>query len=440
MDIKQPPQSIEAEESILASALIDNSADIFDSLGVDDFYKTKHKVLFKSIKYCFKKDKQVDSVSLTNRLKDTGQYDEVGGSSFLKYILESPIVINLDHHIKIIKEKACLRRFIVSCTEAANKAYEGSGLDNLIASHQAELNRIDLIDSGNEYIKISDNVVDTISRYQELENNPNQRGLMSGFVDIDKITSGFQNSDLIIIAGRPSMGKTAFAISCAINISNRRKAGAIFSLEMSNSQLYDRVFGIEGKTNLMRFRSGKFSKENWHRMNKAAETISEWELYLDDTPGLSYQQLRRKARAMKRKHDIKYILVDYMQLMLQGSRDGEQKELSDISRNLKLIAKELDIPVIMLSQLNRELEKRPDPHKRPKLSDLRGSGAMEQDADIIIFLYRDEYYNEDTLEKNVTEINIAKNRNGATGMVRTKWIPSIAKFENLDIKYGDYNG
>jgi replicative DNA helicase len=426
-----PPQSIEAEESLLSAILVDNNTllDVVEILSADDFYRTAHQKIFAAIIDLFDNGEPVDLVTLANNLKARGQIEAVGGASYLARLVDAvPMAVNAQHYAKIIADKASLRRLIEKSNAIAKRCYDDRGnVDDIIDFAEASIFEISERKSSQAFYPISRLIIGNIETLEENQGNKSLvTGVPMGFGLLDNLTSGLQKSDLIILAGRPSMGKTALALNIARNAAvDANIPVAVFSLEM-------RMLCAEARLDSSRLRGGFFSMDDWHRLTDAAGILSESPIYIDDTPSISAMEIRAKARRLKMDKNIGLIIIDYLQLM--KSRSGAERrdlEISEISRSLKALAKELELPVMALSQLNRMLEQRND--KRPKLSDLRESGALEQDADVVAFIYRDEVYNqeENNPQKGMAEIILAKQRNGPTGKVTLTFLDAYTRFENL---------
>ncbi len=440
---KLPPHSIDAEESILSAVLIDNTTliDIVEILTPEDFYRPTHQLIYKAMMDLFARTEPVDIVTVVNSLKESGKLEITGGATYLSRLVDTvPVTVNAEYHARIIHNKAMLRRLIEKSSEIINKCYDelGDVEETLDFAQQTIFNVADnkLKPS---FSHLSDLINMNINTLEERQNNNSEyTGIPSGYTQFDKLTSGLQDSDLIILAARPSMGKTAFVLNIARNVAvNENKLVAVFSLEMAKEQLSMRLLTSEARINSDRLKNGTIGEEDWARVADAAGTISEAPIYIDDTPNITAMEIRAKARRLKMDHDLSLIVIDYLQLM-RGPSMGDRRdlEIAEISRSLKALAKELKIPVVALSQLNRMLEQRAD--KRPLMSDLRESGAIEQDADIIAFIYRDEVYNKDenSPNKGKAELIVAKNRNGATGTAHLTFIGKYTRFENASI--GDY--
>ena len=434
-----PPQNLEAEESILSAILIDNSSlyDIVEVLSPEDFYKSAHSKIYSAVLDLFTKNEPIDLVTLANQLQSDGQLEAAGGATYLASLVESvPLAVNAKHYAKIIHDKASLRRLIEKAHQIAKQCFDNKGeVDDVIDFAENAIFQISEDKLRPSFFPIKDIIEKNIDTIEERQGNKALlTGVPTGFARLDSLTAGFQNSDLIILAGRPSMGKTALALNIARNAAiDSNTPIAIFSLEMSKEQLSMRMLCAEASVDSARLRSGFFSKKDWMNLTDAAGILSEAPIFIDDSPDISALEIRAKSRRLKMDKDIGLIIVDYLQLM-KGRHSAERRdlEISDISRSLKALAKELEVPVLALSQLNRKLEERSD--KRPLLSDLRESGALEQDADVVAFIYRDEVYNRDenNPKKGTAEILLRKQRNGPTGDVALKFFDMYTRFEDLD--------
>jgi replicative DNA helicase len=433
-----PPQHIEAEESIISAILIDNNMllDVIEILAPEDFYRTAHQKIYTAIINLFDKTEPIDLVTLTNRLKEKGQLEEIGGASYLSRLVDTvPLAVNAPHYAKIVHDKASLRRLIEKANAIVKRCFKEEGkADEVIDFAESAIFEITENKSQQAFYPISKIIPGNIDALEELQGNRSLvTGVPTGFSQLDNLTSGFQNSDLIILAARPSMGKTALALNIARHAAV--DAGipvAIFSLEMSKEQLSLRMLCSEARMDSSRLRGGFISMEDWGRLTDAASILTQSPIFIDDSASLTAMDIRAKARRLKMDKNIGLIVIDYLQLM-QGRAGAERRdlEISEISRSLKALAKELKLPVLALSQLNRMLEQRTD--KRPRLSDLRESGALEQDADVVAFIYRDEVYNkeEDNPRRGTAEILLSKQRNGPTGDVNLTFLHSFTRFENL---------
>ncbi|EDK35878.1 replicative DNA helicase [Clostridium kluyveri] len=432
------PHNLEAEQSVIGSMLIDKSSIVesMEILKVDDFYRESHKVIFEAILDLYKRDIAVDIITLTESLKSKSKLEAAGGITYISELSGSIVsTVNLQSYIKIIKDKSTLRKLIKASTKIIEESYNNqNNVEKTI--DMAEKSIFDL--SNNR--KVSDfepmNVVleRGFLEIERLFNNKGQTtGVASGFRELDAKTSGFQKGDMVLVAARPSMGKTTFALNIAEYAALREgKKVAVFSLEMSKEQLAYKLLCSEAHIDMLKLRTGNLEDKDWENIARASGPLAEAKIFIDDTAGISIMEMRSKCRRLKIEHGIDIIIIDYLQLM-SGGRNSEsrQQEVSEISRFIKSLAKEMQCPVIALSQLSRAPEARSD--HRPMLSDLRESGSIEQDADIVMFLYRDEYYNKETEEKNVAECIIAKQRNGPTGTIKLAWMGQFSKFGNLDV-------
>jgi len=415
------PQNIEAEQSVLGAILIDNEAMsiALELIGPSDFYKDAHKKIFTAMIDLYERHEPIDLITLTDYLRSTNLLDEIGGEQYMAFLATAvPTSANIRQHAKIVKEKALLRALIHSGTEIVKRVFEDpSDPDELLDYAERLIFDISAKKVKGSFVSLKDLMIDTFTTIERLYDRKEAiTGIPSGFKDLDEYTSGFQNGDLIIIGGRPSMGKTAFGLNIARYVGvELREPVAIFSLEMSSQQIAFRLLCSEAMVDSSHLKKGMIRKEDWHRLTAAAGRLAESLIFIDDSSNISVLEMRAKARRLKMEKGLSLIIVDYLQLMRgRGNFERREQEISDISRGLKALAKELDVPVIALSQLNRAVEQRAD--KRPTLADLRESGAIEQDADVILFLYRDDQYNKNSPEKNVAEVNIAKQRNGPAGV------------------------
>ena len=434
-----PPQSVEAEQSVIGSMLIDKEVIpvVMEILKSEDFYRPDNREIYDVIIELFDRAQPIDLITVSERLKLHGKLDLIGGLEYLSNIATAvPTTANVKHYAKIVEEKALLRKLIRASSDIVDLGFNASEEVSYILD-KAEQGIFDILQkrSSQGFIPIKDVLVDTFNKLEELYNNKgNITGISTGFTDLDFKTSGLHNSDLILIAARPAMGKTAFALNIAQNAAVQSHVPvAVFSLEMSREQLVNRMLCSEAMVDSNRMRTGKLEDNDWQKVAKALGPLSEAPIFIDDTPGVSITEIRAKCRRLKLEHDLGLVIIDYLQLM-QGSKakggENRQQEISEISRSLKILAKEINIPVICLSQLSRAPEARTD--HRPILSDLRESGAIEQDADIVMFLYRDDYYNPETEKKNIAELIIAKHRSGSTGTIELVWLGQYTKFANLE--------
>lgn len=430
------PHSIEAEQSVVGSMLMGREAIMAASemLTSDDFYQHQYGVIFDAMVELFNEGKPVDLVTLQDRLKEKDLPPEITSMEFVRDLLNAvPTSANVRHYATIVSEKAVLRRLIKLSEEIENECYLNKEPVEVILE-ETEKRMFKLLQQRNsgDYVPIRQVVMNTLENIERASKTKgNVTGLATGFTDLDYKTSGFQPSDFILVAARPSMGKTAFVLNIAQYMAFKKdKAVAIFSLEMSREQLMNRLFSMESKVDSQSLRTGNLKDEEWSKLIESAGIIGESNLIIDDTPGISIAEMRSKCRKYKLEHGLDIIIIDYLQLMTGSGRgsDSRQQEISDISRSLKALARELNVPVVALSQLSRAVEQRTD--HRPMLSDLRESGAIEQDADVCMFIYREDYYIPDTEDKNIAEIIIAKQRNGPVGTVRLAWMPQYTRFGN----------
>ena len=430
------PQNIEAEQSVLGSILIDNEAlpKVLEIIEPNDFYRDNHKKIFLAFLELFENNIPLDIITVTELLQKKGELTNVGGATYLASLVDSvPTTANITHYAKIIKEKSILRSLIAKATDIVNLGFEASeDVAEILDKAEEAIFSITQQRIQTSYYSIKEIIKQTFETIEELSSKKDSvTGIPTGFIDFDRLTAGLQPSDLIIIAGRPVMGKTSFTLNIAQHAAIRAGVPVgFFSLEMSKEQLALRMLCAEARINSQKIRSGFLSERDWLRLTDAAATLSEAPIFIDDTPALSVLEIRAKARRLKSEHNIGLIIVDYLQLMKgKGRVDTREREISEISRSLKALAKELNIPVVAVSQLNRRVEEREN--KRPRLADLRESGAIEQDADLIVFIYRDEVYNEDTPDKGIAEIIIGKQRSGPTGVVKLAFLDKYTRFENL---------
>ena len=430
------PHSIEAEQSVVGSIIMDREAIVVASEVIcgDDFYSKQYGILFDAMVELHEEGMPVDLVTLQNRLKEKDVPPEVSSLEFVRELIAVvPTSANIRYYATIVSEKSTLRKLIRLNEEIANSCYLGK--ENLeVILEETEKKIFNLVQRRNtgDFVPIRQVVMNAMEKIETAARNRGTvTGIPTGFIDLDYKTAGMQPSDLVLVAARPSMGKTAFVLNIAQHVAFKaNKTVAIFSLEMSKEQLVNRLFSLESKVDSQHIRTGNLSDAEWEQLIESAGVIGKSNLIIDDTPGISIAELRSKCRKYKMEHDLSMIIIDYLQLMSgSGKSDSRQQEISDISRSLKSLARELSVPVIALSQLSRAVEQRPD--HRPMLSDLRESGAIEQDADVVMFIYRDDYYNHDTDMKGIAEIIIAKQRNGPIGTVNLVWLPDYTKFANL---------
>ncbi|AJY74866.1 replicative DNA helicase [Paenibacillus beijingensis] len=438
-----PPQNIEAEQAVLGAVLLQAEALItaMERVRSEDFYSVAHQRVFEAMVELGENNEPIDLVTLTAYLQDRQQLDEIGGVSYLaKLAGVVPTAANVDYYAQIVEEKSMLRRLIRTATTIVSDGYASAeDIGALLSDAEARILEISNRRSSSGFISIRDVLMEVFERVEFLYSHKGgTTGIPSGFPDLDKMTSGFQRSDLIIVAARPSVGKTAFALNIAQNVGVRaRETVAIFSLEMSAAQLVQRMICAESNVDAGRMRTGFLEGDDWEKLTMAIGSLSEAQIFIDDTPGITVADIRAKCRRLKKERGLGMILIDYLQLIAGRGKAGEnrQQEVSEISRTLKMIARELEVPVIALSQLSRGVEQRQD--KRPMMSDLRESGSIEQDADIVSFLYRDDYYNQDTEKKNIIEIIIAKQRNGPVGTVELAFLKNFNKFVSIDRAHQD---
>jgi len=440
-----PPQNKEAEQSVLGAVFLSKEALItaIEILRPEDFYKTAHQRIFQTMVDLYEKGEPVDLVTVTAELQDHKLLDEVGGVTYITEIASSvPTAANIEYYAKIVEEKSLLRRLIHTATKIANDGYSREDdVTEIIADAEKYIMEIGQNRNSGGFQPIRDVLLETYERIEILSQRRGDiTGIPSGYTDLDKMTAGFQRSDLIILAARPSVGKTAFALNVAQNVAARaNETVAIFSLEMGASQLVQRMICAEGNLDASRMRSGALEEDDWQKLTMAIGTLAKAPIYIDDTPGVTVQDIRAKCRRLQAERGLGMILIDYLQLIHgRGKGDNRQQEVSEISRTLKGIARELNVPVIALSQLSRGVEQRQD--KRPMMSDIRESGSIEQDADIVAFLYRDDYYDKESENKNVIEVIIAKQRNGPTGTVELAFLKEFNKFVSLDHRFRNAAG
>ena len=431
------PNSLEAEQSVIGAMIMDREAIVIasETLTKDDFYQQSYGVIFESMVELYNEGQPVDVVTLQNRLREKNVPPEISSMEFVGgLVLAVPTSANVKYYANIVADKAILRRLIKVNEEIANQCYLGSdSVEDILADTEKQIFGILQNKGGGDYVPIKQVVINALEKIEQAaKTQGNVTGIATGFLDLDYKTAGLQPSDLILVAARPSMGKTAFVLNIAQHVAfHSNEATAIFSLEMSKEQLVNRLFSLESRVDAQLLRSGNLEDADWEKLIEGAGTIGRSKLIIDDTPGISISELRSKCRKYKLEHDLKLVIIDYLQLMSgSGHFDSRQQEISEISRSLKGLARELHVPVIALSQLSRAVEQRPD--HRPMLSDLRESGAIEQDADVVMFIYRDDYYNKDTPDKNIAEIIIAKQRNGPIGTVNLVWLPQYTKFANME--------
>jgi len=440
--LRLPPQSLEAEQAVIGGLLLDNTAfdRVADLLRPDDFYRGDHRQIYTAITSLIDKAHPADVVTVHEALSTIGKAEEIGGLIYLNRLAQdTPSAANIRRYAEIVRDRAILRRLIAVADDIANQALNPQGRDTRSLLDEAESKIFNINEEGargrSGFQSLPDllsQVVDRIGQLYDQSNHSGITGVPTGFTDLDKMTSGFQPGDLVIVAGRPSMGKTAFSLNIGEHVAvDQSLPVAVFSMEMGATQLAMRMVCSVGRLDQQRVRTGQLVDDDWPRLTNAIQKMQDSQLYIDETPGLNALELRSRARKLSRQcGQLGLVIVDYLQLLSSASASGENRatEISEISRSLKGLAKELQCPVIALSQLNRSLEQRPN--KRPVMSDLRESGAIEQDADVIIFIYRDEVYNPDSPEKGTAEIIIGKQRNGPIGTVRLTFLGKYTKFEN----------
>ncbi|NLM73406.1 MAG: replicative DNA helicase [Clostridiaceae bacterium] len=429
-----PPHHIEAEQSILGALLIDRNSlsEVSGKLKPEDFYLEKHKEIYEAIISLYEDSLPVDIVTVSDALSRRGTLEKVGNLDYIAQLANSiPTTANVMHYVNIVQDKALLRKLIQVSGEIMDISFQGVA-EGVEVLNQAEKSVFEISQGMNRTgLEHINSVLDTtFSHLEELcQNKGELTGVPSGFIDLDRKTSGFQNSDLILVAARPAMGKTSFVLNIAVNAALRGFPVAIFSLEMSKTQLVNRILSLESMVELEKMRTGKLEAEDWKKIGFSLGPLSKSPIYIDDNASINTMEMLSKLRKLKLNKGLGLVIIDYLQLMEGRKRsENRQQEISDISRSLKIMAKELNVPIIALSQLSRAPETRND--HRPVLSDLRESGAIEQDADMVMFLYRDDYYNEDSEKRNIVEVIIAKHRNGPTGTVELAWIPQYTKFGN----------
>lgn len=429
-----PPHHLEAEQSILGALLIDRNAlsEVSGRLKSQSFYLEKHREIYEAIMTLYEESLPVDIVTVSDVLLKRGTLEKIGELDYIAHLANSvPTTANVSHYVSIIEDKALLRSLIAVSGKISDLGYQGN-MDGTEVLNQAEKCVFDLAQGLNRTgLEAINSILDTtFTQLEELcQKKGDFTGVPSGFADLDKKTSGFQNSDLILVAARPAMGKTSFVLNIAVNAAIRKYPVAIFNLEMSRTQLVNRILSLESMVELEKMRTGKLEADDWKKIGYTLGPLAKAPIYIDDNASINTMEMMSKLRKLKLEKGLGLVVIDYLQLM-EGRKksDSRQQEISDISRSLKIMAKELNVPIIALSQLSRAPEQRND--HRPILSDLRESGAIEQDADIVMFLYRDDYYNEESEKRNIVEVIMAKHRNGSTGTVELAWIPQYTKFGN----------
>ena len=436
-----PPHSLEAEVSVLGAALLSRNAaaEVVETLKPGDFYRTAHRVVFEGVQELMHRGEPIDAVTLLDWLARNGRLDEVGGAGSVHELTAAvPTAANAVHYARIVKEKSLLRAVIDAGTEIAHLGYESPD-DARAVVDQAEGIVYEIAQTGtnSDYAQLKDLLNESFEQIEKLaENRSEVTGLATGFNDLDRLTAGLQPQNLIIIAARPAMGKSSLSLNLAQYVTvETRKPAIIFSLEMSKLEIVNRMLASEARIDSHRIKTGRLEDADWRKLGDALGRLSDAPLFIDDTPSITLMEIRSKCRRLKQRHGLELIIIDYLQLMQSHRRvDSRQQEVAEISRGLKMLAKELNVPVIALSQLSRQPESRTD--KRPQLADLRESGSIEQDADIVGFIYRDEVYDEETPDKGIAELIISKHRNGATGVVKLAFLNHLTKFANLAWKPG----
>ena len=439
MDIgKIPPHDIEAEQAVIGSMLTDREAvlDAIEVLKPDDFYRQDNKIIFEAIVSLYGKAEPVDIITVKSELVGLGKFEAVGGLEYIATLPDKvPTTANVDKYIRIVEEKSLLRNLIKASNELIDLGYGETGeVDTIMDIAEKRIFEITQGKNQKGYSELKDVLVDVFSEIEDRYNKKESiTGIPTGFVDLDSKTAGLHNSDLILIAARPAMGKSAFALNIATNVAVQSKVPvAIFNLEMSKKQLVNRILCSEAMVDSNKVKTGKMEEDDWDKIATALGPLSEAPIYIDDTSGITITEIRAKCRKLKMEKKIGLVVIDYLQLIQTNNRKNtnREQEIAEISRTLKILAKELDIPVIALAQLSRATESRAD-HK-PMLSDLRESGSIEQDADIVMFLYREDYYNPNSEKKNIAEITVAKHRSGSTGPFELLWLENYTKFVNID--------
>ena len=435
---RMPPQNIDAEQAVLGAMLIKKEAiaEVSQLLRPEDFYRDAHKIIYEAMLALFNRNEPADIVTVTNYLDKENKLDKVGGITFVTALANIvPTAANVNFHANIVREKADLRHLINTATDIAGMAYEATDdVSDVIDKSEKMIMKVANRQNVSAFTPMQEIVMETFDKINTLyESKRGLTGISCGFKDLDALTSGLQASDLILVAARPSMGKTAFTLNIAANVAlKEKKTVAFFSLEMSKQQLVQRMLCSEGGIDSQKLKNADLSTEDWEKLVRTADKVSAAPLYIDDTAGITVMELRSKARRLKAEHGLDLIIIDYLQLMQgrsKGGSDNRQQEISDISRSLKAVARELNVPVIALSQLSRSVESRQI--KRPMLSDLRESGSLEQDADIVMFLYREDYYDPETANKNITEVIVAKHRNGPVDTVKMFFKKEFTRFNDL---------
>ncbi|PSL45919.1 primary replicative DNA helicase [Salsuginibacillus halophilus] len=438
---RNPPQHIEAEQAVLGAIFLDGTALVTASerLGPEDFYRAAHQRLYRVMLDLSEKGEPVDIVTIANELQERQWLEEAGGLTYVTELSNAvPTAANVEYYSQIVEEKSLMRRLIHTAQSIASEGYGSEEeIEDVLSNAERSILEVSQRRNTGAFIPIKDVLIETYDKIEMLQNRQDDvTGIPSGFAELDRMTAGFQRSDLIIVAARPSMGKTAFALNIAQNIAIKSEENvAIFSLEMGAAQLVQRMLCAEGNIDAQRMRTGALEEEDWEKLTMAMGSLSRAGIYIDDTPGIKVSDVRAKCRRLKQESGIGMVLIDYLQLIQGSGSESRQQEVSEISRSLKALARELDVPVIALSQLSRGVESRQD--KRPMMSDLRESGSIEQDADIVSFLYRDDYYDQESENQNIIEIIIAKQRNGPVGNVELAFVKEYNKFVNIDHRHSE---
>ena len=440
---KVPPHDIEAEQAVIGSMLTDQEAAIksFEVLKQEDFYREDSRIIYSAMLNLYKRGEPIDLITLKSELESMGKFEQVGGFEYLAELPEKvPTTANVEKYIKIVEEKSTLRSLIKTANEIIDFSYDPSeNVEDIMENAEKKIFNVMQDKNQKGCVPIKDILVDSFTELEELYNRKQHvTGVPTGFIELDTKTAGLHGSELILIAARPAMGKSAFALNIAANAALKANTPvAIFSLEMSKEQMVNRILCSEAMVDSNKVRTGKLEDEDWSKLAGTIGPLSETGIYIDDTAGINITEIRARCRKLKLEKNIGLIVIDYLQLIQGSSRKNgsREQEIAEISRSLKILAKELNVPVIALSQLSRAVEQRPD-HK-PMMSDLRESGSIEQDADIVMFLYREDYYNPDTERKNIAEVIIGKNRSGSTGSVLLRWLGNYTKFVNLERGYDD---
>lgn len=442
MDLgKIPPHDLEAEQAVLGSMLTDKDAVIasIEILKPESFYREDNRLIYEAMLNLYNNSEPIDIITIKSELESIGKFEQVGGLEYIASLPDKvPTTANVQKYINIVEEKGILRNLIRTANEIIDLGYDPTeDVEDIMDNAEKKIFNIMQNKNQKGYTPIKDVLVESFNQLEELYNRKQHiTGVPTGFTELDYKTAGFHGSDLILIAARPAMGKSAFALNIATNAATKANIPvAIFSLEMSKEQMVNRMLCSEAMVDSNKVRTGKLEEDDWVKLAETIGPLSEAEIYIDDTPGISVMEIRAKCRKLKLEKNIGMVVIDYLQLVQASSKrfGSREQEISEISRSLKVLAKELNVPVIALSQLSRAVEQRPD--HRPMLSDLRESGAIEQDADIVMFLYRDDYYNEDSEKKDIAEVIIAKHRAGSTGTVELLWLGNYTKFVNLEKRF-----